>query len=231
MNAQNEQNQKVIESKKQSVTMPLRKSISLIVSKPIVILPILLGTIILRYVGVLLAPWTTDIFEWFWFGDFSLYSTQTILWNLLLFAVGAILIILVHFVSIDMARDVYLAKEPKIPKSAKYVVRNLPILIIAAALGQLLLLTDILIPIGLLVFIIAVVERGSPARMLSGAIKVFIHKPVEMIILTIAWVVWRAFLTLFNVPFVFELSFIMDMIVEFGVLYLYLSEQKTLKSI
>jgi hypothetical protein len=223
MNNQNEQKE---ENKNVSSPItPIKESISLILKKPIIILPIIIGTIVLRLLGVLLAPWTTDIFDWFWFADLTFFSIQTIMFNLLLFAVGAILVILVHFVSINMAKDAYLGEEPNIPKSVKYVLKNLPLFILAAFLVQLFLLTYILIPIGLIFIAMIVSERGTIGRALSKSVALLRRKPVEIIILTIAWGAWRLLLTQTNIPFTFSLSFIMDMIVEFGMLYLCLKQQ------
>jgi hypothetical protein len=222
----NNPNEERKESKKvSSLLNPMKESISLILKKPIIILPIIVGTIVLRLLGVLMAPWTTDIFDWFWFADLAFFSIQTILFNLLLFAVGAILVILVHFVSISMAKDAYIGEEPKVPKSVKYVLKNLPLYILAAFLIQLFLLTYILIPIGLVLFAMIVSERGSIGRALSKSVALFRRKPAEIIILTIAWGAWRLLLTQINIPFTFSLSFVMDMIVEFGVLYLCLKQE------
>jgi hypothetical protein len=103
--------------------------------------------------------------------------------------------------------------------------------VIATVVGRLLLLTLLLIFLGLLVFIITVMDEDSIASTMPRALKFLRERPIAMKILSLAWLISRAFLSLELIPIPHQftiISLITDTTVEFAVLVLYLSSKRGL---
>lgn len=225
MTNENEKNRSSEKTEKTSAFSALRKSIELITRKPALVVPIILGVIVagIPIYIVSLVRDVPDIFEWWWFADLSHFSAGDILLSLIMVAIGAILMILAIFICLDMAKNAYLNRELSIQKSVNKVITHPVHFVVAAIVGQALILTGILIPLGLLVFIITAAELDNIRAILLKAIRFLRSSLIDMAVLAIIWLGARFVLTL--VERIFILSFIPDTIVEVAVLCLYLSKK------
>jgi hypothetical protein len=227
MTNENEKNRSIEKTEKISAFSALRKSIELIARKPVLVVPIILGVIVAGtpYYIVSLIRGIPDIFEWWWFADLSQFSAGDVLLSLILTAIGAILMILAIFVCLDMAKNAYLNLELSIKKSVNKVFTHPVHFVVAAIVAQVLLLTGILIPLGLLVFAITAAELDNIRAILLKAIRFLRSSLIDMAVLAIIWLGARFVLTLIEVEGIFILSFIPDTIVEVAVVCLYLSKK------
>jgi hypothetical protein len=143
----------------------LNKGINIIITKPMVLMPALLGAVIsavLSFGGTL---------------------------GILLTLIGAIISYLLSFASLDMSRNAYLNQELNLTKSINYVIQHIGTFIIASIVGALLAITIILAPVAVLMFVIIVVDQTGIVNAISRALKVLGAKLVDIIILFVIAIV------------------------------------------
>jgi hypothetical protein len=219
------------ESEKGSAISSLKNSVNTILHNPILLVPVISGVVVLALLDSLvdLIAWnyTEDPFTGFWFEDLSWFPTQYVLFSYLCLFAGLILFYSFYFMSIYMAKDIKLNLKPDIKKSLNPTGTYIRLPLFAAILiGQALLMTVVLVPFGLLVLVIAVVDNDSIGGTLSKAIKFFRSKPLDIVILSLAWLIPRAIFTaisLMHVPYAFQISAITDLIAGVALVNLYMS--------
>ena len=204
----------------------LRKSITFLLAKPIIFIPILFGTILVEILDMIrYYSDIPDIFGWWWLEDVRYLTAGEILISIIYMMILSVIAAFFHLVSLNMAKNALSNEEPNIGKSVSYMLSHLTTFIIAFIVGQILLLTYILGPIGALIIIIPFVNGGNISNTFSKAVQFFIKKPIDMILLVaIAWIA-RVILSLFPVMFVWSLRAFSDLIVSVAILNLYVTNK------
>lgn len=163
----------------------LRVGANIIVAKPAMLLPALIGAVISAALSIAANRFFIPL------GILAFNSLNIGLFfvGLVLTIVGGIISYIMTFASLDMARNAYLNKELNISKSISYVIKRILTFFIVSIVGAILAITVILIPLVILMFIIIVVDEVGLTDSLSRAAKFLSDRLVEVIILVAIGVV------------------------------------------
>jgi hypothetical protein len=206
------------------IVQTLKESVNLVLKKPIIFIPVILTEIILTIINYALKPWLVELFDWFWINNLTYVSTETIAVSAV-FQVFVIAVTLLSvLVSLDMAKTAHSDGTANFPKSTRNVIGRLLPLLILSFIAQILILTIILIPIGLLVLAIAVIDANGIGTTLSKAINFFRKKPIDIIILAILLFAIRVILSQVPIPHIFELSVISDILILIALQIMFVSQ-------
>lgn len=147
-------------------------------SKPMVFAPVLLGSLI----STLINPegWSPL--------DPSSYSPVFFVAALLSLA-GSILVYLLNFASIDMARDAYVGDKLDLGASMNYVVGRIGTFIVASIVGVLMSITIILIPVSIFMFVIIVMDETSVGTAISRAFSVITSDIGDVTVIILASII------------------------------------------
>jgi hypothetical protein len=147
-------------------------------SKPMVFAPVLLGSLI----STLVNPdgWSPL--------DPSSYSPVFFVAALLSLA-GSVLVYLLNFASIDMARDAYVGERLDLGSSMNYVVGRIGTFIVASIVGVLLSITIILIPVSIFMFVIIVMDETSVGTAVSRAWSVITRDIGDVTVIILASII------------------------------------------
>jgi len=147
-------------------------------SKPMVFAPVLLGSLI----STLINPegWSPL--------DPSSYSPVFFVAALLSFA-GSILVYLLNFASIDMARDAYVGDRLDLGASMNYVVGRIGTFFVASIVGVLMSITIILIPVSIFMFVIIVMDETSVGTAVSRAFSVITSDIGDVTVIILASII------------------------------------------
>ena len=200
----------------------LRKNANLIISTPIVLGPIIGGSIVLLLINSVMYRYVADIFDWWWIGDLSYYSISAIITSFILIMLSQVVFILFGLGTIYMAKKVIMNQDYSIQDSVEFVSNNLINLAVISFIGQFFILTYLLIPLGILILVVGVVNNGDLTRTIRDSIEFFRENPFDMIILSAAWLLSRVILV--QVPSVLFIAMIPDLIIGFTVLDIYISK-------
>ena len=206
--------------------LELRRSVTLLLGKPILFAPIFFGTILVEILDM--ARYYAnipDIFGWWWLEDLSYFSAGEIVTSVVYMTILSAIAAFFALVSLNMAKNTLSNEEANIGKSVRYVLSKLPTFVIAFIVGQTLLYTYVLGPIGLLIIIIPFIESGNIVNMFSKAVKFFFNKPIDVIILVAIAFIARVILSQFPVAFVWSLRAFPDLVVGVAIIYLYISNK------
>jgi hypothetical protein len=131
--------------------------------KPMVLAPVLLGSLISTLINPTgSTPWSP--LE-------ASYSPTLLLVSLVALA-GSILVYILNFATIDMARDAYLGESLDLGRSMNYVVGRIGTFIVASIVGALMSITVILIPVSILMFVVIVMDETGVGAAVSRAFNV-----------------------------------------------------------
>jgi len=202
-----------------------KKSLGLILKNPVVIVPVLLAEVILTLLAGLLNPWFVELFDWYWFADLSYVSSQVLVVSAVFQVVVVAVTLLSVFATLEMARIATVEGKASLSKGIKGVFARILPLLVVAFVGQAFLLTGILIPIGLTMWIVAIEDNIGVEKALPKAARFFRTKFVDVLILTVILFGVRFVLSLIPVPHIFELSVASDVIVLIALLVLYISSK------
>ncbi len=175
------------EREKVDAIQAFSKGINIVSTKPVVLLPALLGALIPFLISLASRLWTS----WehysgsYWGFIFSPVGVALLLLGLFLVLVGLVVSFVMFFASLDMSRDAYLDRELNLSESIGYVVRRLGTFILAAIVGALLFVTVIGIPIAILMFVVMVVDETGIGNAISRAFNVIGARLGDVIILII----------------------------------------------
>lgn len=200
----------------------LRRSISIILGKPIVLVPLIAGGIFSELLSLIVG---VEFFTSFGFAPVFFYSITAIIVGLAVLVIGAVVSFFLIFVSLDMVRDAFFNREPNIRKSIEYVFGRLIVLVIAAIIGQALVFTIFLIPVAISMFIIVFVDEENASRAISKSVEFVRSRPAEIIALAIVAIAAR--LVLFFIPIVSILTPVTDLVVGLAVLDIYVSHKSS----
>ena len=200
-----------------------RKSLDLILKNPVVIVPVLLAEVVLTLLAWMLNPWFVELFDWYWLADLSYISSQVLVVSAIFQVVVVAVTLLSVFTTLEMARIAVVEGKASFSKGLKSVFRRILPLLVVAFVGQAFLLTGILIPIGLALWIVAIEDNAGVGEALPKAARFFRAKFVDVLILTVILFGVRFALSLIPVPHIFELSVASDVIMLIALLVLYIS--------
>lgn len=200
----------------------LTKGVNIIIAKPMVLVPALLGAII----SAVLSSVASLYFGWgFWFAQ-SPVTVASLMIGGLLVLIGGIVGYILNFASLDMSRDAYLNQELNLSKSISYVLRRIGTFIVASIVGAILAITVILIPVAVLMFVIIILDETGIGNAMSGAFKVLGARLVDVIILLIISIV--ADVILGFVPFIGSiLVAAFNVAIALAFIHIYLDYKKT----
>lgn len=190
----------------------------MIARKPIVLVPLIGGIIFSELLSLIVG---VEFFTAFGLAPVFFYSITAILIGLVVLVVGAVGSFFLIFVSLDMVRDTFLGREPDIKKSIEYVFSRLFVLVVVAIVGQALVLSVILIPLAIPMFIIVFVDEENVNRAITKSIEFLRSKTAEIITLSVVAIGAR--FVLFLIPRVVILTPIADLIVGLAVLDIYMA--------
>ena len=147
-------------------------------SKPMVFAPVLLGSLI----STLVNPdgWSPL--------DPSGYS-PVYLFAALFSLAGSVLVYLLNFASIDMARDAYVGDRLDLGSSMNYVVGRIGTFIVASIVGVLLSITIILIPVSIFMFVIIVMDETGVGTAVSRAWSVITRDIGDVTVIILASII------------------------------------------
>jgi hypothetical protein len=147
-------------------------------SKPMVFAPVLLGSLISTLVNP--EGWSPL--------DPSGYS-PVYLFAALLSLAGSVLVYLLNFASIDMARDAYVGDRLDLGSSMNYVVGRIGTFIVASIVGVLLSITIILIPVSIFMFVIIVMDETGVGTAISRAFNVIMSDIGDVTVIILASII------------------------------------------
>ncbi len=107
----------------------------------------------------------------------------------LLSLAGSILVYLLNFASIDMARDAYVGDRLDLGASMNYVVGRIGTFIVASLVGVLLSITIILIPVSIFMFVIIVMDETSVGTAVSRAFRVIKRDIGDVMVIILASII------------------------------------------
>jgi hypothetical protein len=147
-------------------------------SKPMVFAPVLLGSLI----STLVNPdgWSPL--------DPSGYS-PVYLFAALFSLAGSVLVYLLNFASIDMARDAFVGERLDLGSSMNYVVGRIGTFIVASIVGVLLSITIILIPVSIFMFVIIVMDETGVGTAVSRAWSVITRDIGDVTVIILASII------------------------------------------
>jgi hypothetical protein len=160
--------------------------------KPMVFLPAILGGVISMVISGV-ASLTMGAYPWGFAPGFG-YTPTPRLASIIILAglasiVGAIISYILFFASLDMSRDAYLDRPLDLGKSVGYVLRRLGTIVVASIVGAILMVTIILIPVALLMFVILVFDETGVGDSISKAFGVLRRELGDVIILLVIAIV------------------------------------------
>lgn len=190
------------EMKKVDAIEAFSRGVSIVSTKPGVLVPAIIGALIPLAISILFAPWThRGTFSGsFWGFIVSPAGAALFLLGISLVFVGLIISFVMFFASLDMSRDAYLERELNMSESVGYVMRRLGTFIVAAIIGAILFVTVIGIPIAILMFVVMVVDETGIGYAVSKALNVLGARLMDVIILIILAIVGTAILNF--IPFI-----------------------------
>ena len=153
-------------------------------SKPMVFAPVLLGSLI----STLINPdgWSPL--------DPSGYS-PVYLFAALFALAGSVLVYLLNFASIDMARDAYVGERLDLGASMNYVIGRIGTFIVASIVGVLLSITVILIPVSIFMFVIIVMDETGVGTAVSKAFNVIMSDIGDVTVIILASIIGNILLS------------------------------------
>ncbi|MBS7651562.1 MAG: zinc ribbon domain-containing protein [Candidatus Bathyarchaeia archaeon] len=156
--------------------------------KPMVFAPAILGGVISMVISGLVS-FTVGLYPWGFTPGLG-YPPTPRLASIIIFAglasiVGAIISYILFFASLDMSRDAYLDRPLDLGKSVGYVLRRLGTIVVASIVGAILMVTIILIPVALIMFVILVFDETGIGDSISKAFGVLRRELGDIIILLI----------------------------------------------
>jgi hypothetical protein len=175
----------------------LSKGVNIISSKPIVLVPAIIGAVVSAILSSIAAIFFYPIgFS----GLFTAVYIGLFIVGIILSIIGGIIAYIMAFASLDMARDAYVDKPLSLGESVGYIVKRLGTFIVASIVGAILSITVILIPVVILMFVIMVVDEAGISASLSKAVKVIGARLGDIILLLIIDIVGAYILGL--IPFI-----------------------------
>jgi hypothetical protein len=159
--------------------------------KPVVFLPAILGGVISMVISGV-ASLAMGAYPWGFAPGFG-YLTPRLASFIILAGLasiaGAIISYILFFASLDMSRDAYLDRPLDLGKSVGYVLRRLGTIVVASIVGAILMVTIILIPVALLMFVILVFDETGVGDSISKAFGVLRRELGDVIILLVIAIV------------------------------------------
>ena len=206
-------------------------ALQLSIRKPIVFIPVIIGSIIsilitilgLFLTGVSVAQYP---FPGSW-RDPSILGKITFFGGfIILMLIGSIIAYIMFLASLDMSRNAYLDRPLDLWESIKYVFSRLGTLIAASIIGAIFSATVILIPVAILMFVILVVDEEGIGTSISKSFNVLSRRIGSILIILLIAIFGNMILGL--VPVIGELlSSCLNVIIGISFIALYFEYKKT----
>jgi len=138
----------------------------------------------------------------------------------LLSLAGSILVYLLNFASIDMARDAYVGERLDLGASMNYVIGRIGTFIVASIVGVLLSITILLIPVSIFMFVIIVLVETSVGTAISRAWSVITRDIGDVTVIILASIVGTILLSF--VPWIGGLLTVcLDVVIQLAFISVY----------
>lgn len=205
----------------QRLVEDLKRSVNILISAPMIFAPVLIGSIVLGVLESFIFV-VADPFGWYWIGDLSWYSTSTIIISFIQVFLSAVIFNLTALATLDIAKRAILGQEFSIQESFQQLTVKIVDYVIISLVCQLMIFSYVLIPVGIAILIVAIVEDTDYLTTIYTSIGYVQENLIDMVLISLGWLTTRFIMV--QIPVLFNIQIIPDLIIGTAVLLRYLEK-------